>query len=57
MTTETNRTLPTEQVTLADWDLCDEHQTTFPAGDVCPSCVAERDDSPVKDSDEEADQW
>jgi hypothetical protein len=34
---ETNRTLPTEG--LADWDLCDEHETTFPKGDACPKCI------------------
>lgn len=22
----------------AHWDLCDEHETTFPMGDHCPKC-------------------
>ncbi len=37
---ETNRTLSD----IADWDACDDHETTFPKGDACPKCEAETDD-------------
>jgi hypothetical protein len=46
-----------ETLSLADWDACDEHETTFPKGDPCPACIADMDDSPLKDSDLEADLW
>lgn len=25
----------------ADWDCCDEHETTFPKGGTCPQCSVE----------------
>lgn len=27
------------EVNPAEWDCCDEHESTFPIGDECPQCV------------------
>jgi hypothetical protein len=31
---------------VAEWDCCDEHETTFPMGDECPKCAREDDPAP-----------
>lgn len=34
----TGEPLTTETYNLAEWDLCDEHMTTFPKGTACAVC-------------------